>query len=483
MRSCSLLLLPAVMLCVIASAATRLADGAQQSAKPEGRPKRTDDRRHRLRNSVNAMLDLRRLSPTAITFPEYRPTLLRELKVDSGEAAQVQRVLDDVFRMRSAAFAELSKLRTAAGPRTPDEVVSRFQDESTKALKTVFSDQQLQRLRQLALQSRGPTLFTDADVLTLLKIRNVQQTKLRTLREEWRESSFEIRRKHQGDRPTEADPLAVNRRKYMQKAAAVLTTEQRQEYHKLVGKLVDLYTSTGETVAGPVEASKPSAKPTPRARGFGVPLGFRTSSAYFEASRELRGFRSASYLLFNPAMQQELKIDAVKVREISRAMLDISRKRLDASRNLRDLGRDAAPERYRKIVDNFKAEELRIKKTVLSDEQLKRLEQLDLQYQGDRAFSTPAVVKRLKLTTDQQDRLRNLQRETLRARLGIGRAGGQGNPVNPRKALEDRDENRKASIHKALNLLNKQQREEYRKLVGKPVDFYPRTTRPGDPST
>ena len=234
---------------------------------------------------------------------------------------------------------------------------------------------------------------------------------------------------------------------------------------------------------GPVEAHKPKAKaPAPR-RAFARRARLRKPRAYFDAIRELSDVSSATRLLRVPVVQQDLKINKTKSREVSRALRNLSRKHFDVFMKLQALPNDSASGRFRRVVADFKADSQSMLVSVLTIEQRKRLKQLQLQKGGIEAFSAAQVVKRLKIDAKQQEKLDRLQRESVDADWRIIKRHYLGGISGMMKGVEDFDMNRKAYIQKALKVLTKSQREEYRELVGKPVDFYPRTTRPGDPST
>jgi hypothetical protein len=237
---------------------------------------------------------------------------------------------------------------------------------------------------------------------------------------------------------------------------------------------------------GPVEAQKPKAKAPAAPRALGRRVRLRKPRAYFDAIRELSDVGSVRMLLRMRIVQKELKFNRMKAREVSRELNTLVRKEHDVYTKLRELRRDSAPEEFQALVDEFKAESQKSLKAILSLEQLKRLKQLGLQKSGISVFSTAAVVKRLSISAKQQEKLAALQRDSVDAdwrnikRHYLDYLGG---PSGVRRAVEDFDVNRKTYTQKALKILTKSQREEYRKLVGKPVDFYPRTLRPGDPST
>jgi hypothetical protein len=76
---------------------------------------------------------------------------------------------------------------------------------------------------------------------------------------------------------------------------------------------------------------------------------------------------------------------------------------------------------------------------ILFASQLKRLEQIALQIRGSRVFENPEVIAALKLTPEQQSKLRQIEQEEFAGRFGLGRrpvpdgpgGRGRGSPDDP----------------------------------------------------
>lgn len=211
---------------------------------------------------------------------------------------------------------------------------------------------------------------------------------------------------------------------------------------------------------------------------------FAKYRAYFEFRRELSNILpiSTGMVLRSPAAQQELKLDAVAARTVQRALLDMMRNRLDATRKFRDLGREAPPEKYRKVIDDLKSEVDQSLKAIFNKEQRHRFDQLTFQARGLIVFSDPEVAQRLKISKEQRDKFRIVSREMREASLKVMR-NRQGQAIDPRKSLEATRKIRNDAMRKSIDLLTKEQRQEFQKMTGKPVDLFDRSRTIRNPPT
>jgi Spy/CpxP family protein refolding chaperone len=116
--------------------------------------------------------------------------------------------------------------------------------------------------------------------------------------------------------------------------------------------------------------------------------------------------------------------------------------------------------------------------TILKEDQVKRLQQIEVQMAGSMALVTnPEVKDALKLTEEQQDKIREVQKASFQERRDLaeeyGVKGFGARPQDPDKAKEydkklaaiDKD-----MTDKALAVLTDDQKKKYKELTGEPVD-------------
>jgi hypothetical protein len=204
------------------------------------------------------------------------------------------------------------------------------------------------------------------------------------------------------------------------------------------------------------------------------PSGSRTAAG---------GMRGIS-LLQTESVQAELhmtKEQASRLKTIAAAM---SKKQ---SERLRDIPRDQLREKLGEVIAEINQEADKAIGTILKPEQLKRLDQIKFQSAGARAFSRSDVQSALKLTADQKDKIKDIQRAATRKSVDLLRefsflfstdnTGGKGinsiTPPAPAKMKEYQKKTaaqRKDTLSKVMATLTDDQKAEWKKLIGKPFD-------------
>jgi len=193
--------------------------------------------------------------------------------------------------------------------------------------------------------------------------------------------------------------------------------------------------------------------------------------------------QSPLYLLRNPKVQDELKLDGDQKTEIKEAFDGFYKAQRDELAKLRGLQPD---ERRKKLQELQKARQTRATemekslRAILKPEQLARLEQIALQQRGLNALLLPEVVKKLKLTDEQQNKIKEVQKAALDKQRKLT-ADVRNGAVDRTKRVEKLQEIHKERETKTLDVLTKEQRSEFEKMQGKKFDlgFGGRLGRPG----
>ena len=115
--------------------------------------------------------------------------------------------------------------------------------------------------------------------------------------------------------------------------------------------------------------------------------------------------------------------------------------------------------------------------TVLKEEQVKRLKQIDVQVMGLRAFSNPEVVAALKITDEQKDKLKdateNMMKESRELRDEYGIKGFAQRPMDESKAKEfDKKMSgiTKETMEKIMGMMTDAQKTSWKEMTGATVD-------------
>jgi Spy/CpxP family protein refolding chaperone len=170
-------------------------------------------------------------------------------------------------------------------------------------------------------------------------------------------------------------------------------------------------------------------------------------------------------LMLNKGVQQELKLTDEQAQRITVISKDMQRRQREEMTKLSGL--PPGPDRRQKIQDLIRTVNDDFRKNiddVLTPEQVKRLDQILLQRAGVNTFTTPRIVKALKLTDDQKVKIREIEEE-------LGKSLRETVPDDQKRlgdASEMVAELRKLANEKALDVLTDAQRKAWLELTGKP---------------
>lgn len=172
-------------------------------------------------------------------------SVLDDLKFSPEQREEVINLTRDLRQRGAAMFREFGKL-------SHEERRARFLEQARAddaAITAALTPQQVQRLRQVALQTRGVAAFREAAVINELKLTAEQRRRLRSIEAETFFAPHERKGPGPGDRkgPGPGDrkgpgPSADFRRAYeqrqraaMERALATLTPQQLQTWRTLIG--------------------------------------------------------------------------------------------------------------------------------------------------------------------------------------------------------------------------------------------------------
>ncbi len=185
----------------------------------------------------------------------------------------------------------------------------------------------------------------------------------------------------------------------------------------------------------------------------------------------------ASMLLMMPEVQKEIDITDAQKTQMETLRADAQKDIQTAMsgfdfQSLRDMSQE---ERDKKIAElRTKGEELgkqidaKVEK-VLDEKQIKRLKQLQLQFEKDAAFTRPEVVAKLALTENQKTQIKKIQDD---ARTQ-GRAAFNRNatPEERQAAMTKMQESRAKVLKDVMAVLNDDQLLGWTELTGKEFKF------------
>lgn len=230
-------------------------------------------------------------------------------------------------------------------------------------------------------------------------------------------------------------------------------------------------------------------------------VGAKVQQILEQLSTEQGAFRGG--LLNDPNVQKDLALSDAQLR--ATAQLRDQWHAL-ADRSFRGFRQLSAEERHLRFLELARSMKQGLK-DVLSASQLARLEQIDLQFQGLRAFHDPEIINALKLTTEQRAKIRDIEEGAFgfggphgppdeghggRSRPpddGLG--GAQGGPPDkghgkhahhpPHDSVGHARDRMGEALSKVVALLTVEQKQRWNELIGKPLPRFHRGPESHDP--
>jgi hypothetical protein len=166
-----------------------------------------------------------------------------------------------------------------------------------------------------------------------------------------------------------------------------------------------------------------------------------------------RGFGGMGtlFLLGQKSVQEELKLSGEQVKMVTQ----LQEKQRESFQGLRDLSQE---ERRTKMQEITKVQNEAIAK-ILKPDQLKRAKQIALQQQGPRAVNNEEVAKALKVTDEQKEKMREIQRESFEK---LRELGFDEDKAKEREALQ------KETNGKMMAVLSSEQQAKLKEMQGEP---------------
>ncbi len=141
----------------------------------------------------------------------------------------------DFSRMQNASDEERAKMFAEAG-----EKRKKADKEMREKLEEVLLPEQLERLDQISLQTRGSMALMDPEVAEKLSITAEQKEKMEELRSKSGERMREVFTSGGGDREKMREAFGKMRKEMDDEALSVLTPEQKAKWDEMKGKSFEM---------------------------------------------------------------------------------------------------------------------------------------------------------------------------------------------------------------------------------------------------
>jgi hypothetical protein len=176
-----------------------------------------------------------------------------------------------------------------------------------------------------------------------------------------------------------------------------------------------------------------------------------------------------SFLVFRDKVQEELKLSDKQKEKLLETFPDYAQQ----TKKVFDKIADLKPEQREKEMQSHRQKSheklAALLKEALKAEQLERLRQLELQQQGPFALGRPELVKELKITVEQRKQFMGVFQEMQRKiepLMKEAQAGGNPEEIRPRVMKIRKDHEARIEA-----LLSDAQKQQWKKLLGKPFDL------------
>lgn len=176
------------------------------------------------------------------------------------------------------------------------------------------------------------------------------------------------------------------------------------------------------------------------------------------------------------AIQRELRINEQQLQRMQQAYGDIYGRFQDRFAGLKSLDDAKRAEQLRELSRSFGTEFQKSTVGILSEQQMQRFNQLNLQRQGLDVFFDPQLQKQLNLTDQQLQQLRKFDEAFDRDFQGLSREAAAAEEAQRRFDALIRQRNEQIN-----SIMNPQQRTTFQQMIGQPFNFPAPTFRPPPP--
>ena len=182
------------------------------------------------------------------------------------------------------------------------------------------------------------------------------------------------------------------------------------------------------------------------------------------------------FLLKDSAVLKDLKLSEPQRTALAELMESMDKQRSDSFRDFHKL---PPQERPKFFLESVRATETAIAKILVDPRQLRRLQQIAWQCQGPRAFQEPDVIAALKLTPEEQNKIRAIEGDMFFGKPPFERPDGppDGPPEGPPKPAFYK--NRLAAMTQIYQVLGDERTNLWKKLIGPPFVDAERIGLPG----
>jgi Spy/CpxP family protein refolding chaperone len=160
----------------------------------------------------------------------------KELKLSEDQVQKCKAIVKEAREKHAEDFKAAQTLEGEERFAKMRELGKAVNEEITKAAKDVLTADQMKRLNQIELQTRGANAFTDEEIQKKLNITDDQKEKIKTITEDSRAQAKEIFQNAGDDREGARKKFTALQKETMTKITEVLTDEQKKTWKEMTGE-------------------------------------------------------------------------------------------------------------------------------------------------------------------------------------------------------------------------------------------------------
>jgi Spy/CpxP family protein refolding chaperone len=200
---------------------------------------------------------------------------------------------------------------------------------------------------------------------------------------------------------------------------------------------------------------------------FGL-IAFLTIEANAQRQGGGMGRGGQTILIMNKSVQEEIKLTDEQKDQVKEKMAGIQEKQKENFGKLKELSKEERGEKMAAMQKEINAEVAKELSTILKPEQSKRLKQIERQQTVLVALTNDEeVVKVLKITEEQKEKLKALNEEFTKESGELRKSGGKD---NFKETQEKVTALRKETTEKAVKVLTTEQAAKWKELTGEPFE-------------
>jgi hypothetical protein len=168
--------------------------------------------------------------------PIYQnPDIRRNLNITDQQLKQLNQAYGDVQGRYKDPFSGLDRLDASQRAARAQELSRNMNADLMKAYGGIFNDQQMNRFRQLDLQNRGFTAFSDPNVQKQLNLTDKQLAGIQRFSQQYNQQLQDITKSAGTNRDDAVRRYDTFRKDMQQRLNDILTPEQRKAWSQMTG--------------------------------------------------------------------------------------------------------------------------------------------------------------------------------------------------------------------------------------------------------